>query len=75
MSHIKSKVISEQPKRKEFAIERIESLGYKLTHEDDSEIRFMFKGNEIKFFPYTGWASGRGIKAGRGINNLLNQIS
>jgi hypothetical protein len=34
----------------------------------------MYKENEITYFPYSGWASGKGITDGRGLANLIKQI-
>ena len=32
------------------------------------------KGNTIFFYPYTGWFTGKGVKDGRGLSNLLKQL-
>jgi len=54
----KERALIMEANRKEYAIEQIEkALGYKLTFESDNELRFMFYGSEIKYFPYTGWAT------------------
>jgi hypothetical protein len=37
-------------------------------------IEFTYNGNVIKYFPYSGWATGVGIEDGRGLQNLLNQL-
>lgn len=63
-----------QPKRKAYAIQEIERLGFKITHSDETRIEFLFKDRLVKFFPYSGWASGASIKDGRGIENLLKQL-
>lgn len=64
-----------QPKRMEYAISKIRNeLGYELTFIDETRIEFIFKGNVIKFFPYSGWHTGKSIKDGRGIENLLKQL-
>lgn len=63
-----------QSKRTDYAEMEIEDLGYKVTRVDDNLITFKYKGKTIQFFPYTGWASGRGIKDCRGIKNLIKQI-
>ena len=60
--------------RKEYAMIQLDKLGVEFTYEDDSRIDFIWKGNVIKLFPYTGWFTGKGIKDGRGIKNLLNQL-
>ena len=63
-----------EPKRLAYAKEQITALGFEILYEDEKEIRFRFKGEVVKFFPYTGWATGKTIKDGRGLNNLLKQI-
>ncbi len=62
-----------EPKRVSFAKEQIENMGFDV-EVLKTEIRFLYNGNTIKFFPYSGWASGKGIKPCRGLKNLLNQI-
>jgi len=63
-----------EPKRLAYAKEQITRLGFQITYQDEKEVRFVFKGQVVKFFPYTGWATGKTIKDGRGLNNLLKQI-
>jgi len=63
-----------QPKRMKTAIEEIEKLGYKVEVIDKKELRFDFQGNDVKYFAYSGWASGKGIKDGRGLQKLLKQL-
>lgn len=57
-----------------FAKKQIENLGYTISYESNTELRFEFNGNMVSLFPYSGWHSGKGIKSGRGISNLLDQI-
>jgi hypothetical protein len=64
-----------QPKRLDYAKEKILALGLKIIHSDATRIDFMFKGSKISFFPYSGWATGKPIEDGRGLQNLLNQLS
>jgi hypothetical protein len=63
-----------EPKRMEYARRGIQRLGYIITFENQTELRFEYKGNVIKFYPYSGWHTGKGIKDGRGIDNLLKQL-
>lgn len=37
-------------------------------------LEFAYKGCVIRYYPYTGWFSGRSVKDGRGLENLLKQI-
>lgn len=64
-----------QPKRMQYAINDISDLGYEVEVWGETELRFQYKGNTIHFWPYSGWASGKGIVAGRGLANLLKQIT
>ena len=63
-----------QPQRVMHGFRKIESLGLEIIFKDDTTIRFKYKGNNIVFYPYSGWHQGKGIKAGRGLNNLLKQL-
>jgi len=63
----------EQP-RTQKAIEAIEALGYEILFKSDKEIEFEHIGDRVKFFPYSGWHSGKSIKDGRGLENLLKQL-
>ena len=40
----------------------------------DKMIEFEYKGQPVKYFPYSGWATGKTIKDGRGLKNLIKQI-
>lgn len=63
-----------EPKRIDFAKNKIKELGFEITYECDSRLDFMFKGHLIKFYPYSGWHTGKTIMDGRGINNLVTQL-
>lgn len=63
-----------EPLRMEYAKKQIESKGYKVRTFDDNLLCFDFKDHTVKFYPYSGWATGHTIKDGRGLKNLLNQI-
>lgn len=40
----------------------------------DKMIEFEYKGSNIKYYPYSCWATGKTIKDGRGLENLINQL-
>jgi hypothetical protein len=63
-----------EPKRMDYAMQQIEAKGYIVTIESDKHISFVFGGNKVVLWPYSGWHSGKGIKPGRGIKHLLKQI-
>jgi len=66
--------LSEEPKRIAFAISEIEKRGYVVAKTGAHELQFEYKGQTVRFWPYTGWHSGKTVKAGRGIEKLLKQI-
>jgi len=63
-----------QPRRMQYAINMIEKAGCEITFQDEKEIIFQYKDERVNFFPYTGWATGKSIKDGRGIDNLIKQL-
>lgn len=63
-----------EPERLKYAKSLIQNLGYKITWESKTELQFYFKGEVVKFFPYSGWHTGKTINDGRGIEKLLKQI-
>ena len=70
----------EQRQRKEksrmdYCKRQIEALGYPVTvYPNAKKLTFELNGNTITVFPYKGWCTGKGIKDGRGIQSLLNQL-
>lgn len=63
-----------EPIRMRTAINEILRLGLQITNCTDKMIEFEYKGHSIKYFPYSGWATGKTIKDGRGLDNLLKQL-
>lgn len=64
-----------EPLRLNTAVQEIVKLGYELDEVSDKWIKFTFNGSTITYFPYSGWASGKTIKDGRGLKHLLDQIT
>lgn len=63
-----------EPKRIAYAEQKIIEAGGVITDKNGNRIKFTHKGREITVFPYSGWHTGKGIKDGRGIDNLLKQL-
>lgn len=58
-----------------YASEQICKLGYTVTVQDNMKsLQFEFKGSTVTFFPYSGWATGKSINDGRGLQRLLKQL-
>ena len=63
-----------EPKRMQYARNQITALGYEITEENATALKFEFKGSTVTLFPYSGWHTGKTIQDGRGIGKLLKQI-
>lgn len=63
-----------QPKRIEYAARKLNELGYISLEIDDTKIKFFHKGEPCLLYPYSGWHTGKTIKDGRGLENLLKQL-
>ena len=64
-----------EPGRVDYAIKKITDLGIEVRPIDEGrELQFTYKGHLVKFWPYTGWHTGKSVKDGRGIKNLLKQL-
>jgi hypothetical protein len=62
------------PKRMQFAKEQLLNVGVSIATETETEVQLWHKGEIVKLFPYTGWATGKSIKDGRGLDNLIKQL-
>ena len=63
-----------EPLRMQTALDSFESLEVEGLNHSDKVITFFWKGSVIQYFPYSGWASGKTIKDGRGLKKLLKQL-
>lgn len=63
-----------EPNRIKYAIGKLRELGIEPGFCDNTHLVFYWKGSIVKFYPYSGWHTGKSIKDGRGINNLLKQL-
>lgn len=60
--------------RIEYILKKIDEKGHEIWYYDNTKIEFVFNGNIVTYFPNSGWATGKGIQDGHGLNNLLEQI-
>lgn len=71
----KAKRDKQEPQRTLYAMNALQRKGLKpIWCPAIKAIKFSYKGNEVTFYPYKGWFSGKGVKSGRGIENLLKQL-
>lgn len=62
------------PLRMQGCKQKLEELGFQVQSFGGDRLEFQFKGHTIKFWPYSGWHSGKTIKDGRGFKTLLTQL-
>ena len=60
-----------EPKRFKYAIDKLEEAGHRVEKVDHAQL---LVNGYVKFWPFTGWYSGKGIGSGRGIHNLLKGL-
>ncbi len=63
-----------EPQRLNKAVTEITNLGYSIVDKSGTMVSFLFKNEIVIFYVYSGWATGKSIKDGRGLENLLKQI-
>lgn len=63
-----------EPKRMSYARDQLQKLGFTVTYVDHTQLIFFFNGHEVKFWPYSGWHTGKTIEDGRGLKHLIDQI-
>jgi hypothetical protein len=63
-----------QPLRMQTAIKKINDLGFYIVDTNETTLKFYFKDEIITYHVYSGWASGKSIKDGRGLERLLKQL-
>lgn len=61
-----------QPQRLEYSFKLLKEQGYHVTKVDETEL---LVEDFIKFFPFTGWWSGKGVGSGRGIQHLIKALN
>jgi hypothetical protein len=70
----KDKEAKLQPIRLEYAITELRKAGYEPNHQGSTKVQFEHNGSTVILFAYSGWFTGKSVKDGRGINNLLKQL-
>ena len=63
-----------EPLRMQKALDSLLKLNIEEIEYDEKMITFIWKDSVVQYYPYTGWASGKTIKDGRGLRKLLKQL-
>lgn len=72
---MKEQRLKKEPGRVKYATDKLQALGYEVYYREDQKcIEFIYRGSIVRFYPYTGWYTGKAIQDGRGINKLLKQL-
>lgn len=74
MGNIKERQQVLQPGRIEYAWTQLQALGYDVEQIAPTTLRIIHRGSLVIIYPYTAWFTGKSVKDGRGINNLLKQL-
>lgn len=61
--------------RMRYAVEQLKLAGYEPQNSGPGRLTITHNSGPVHFFPYTGWATGRGITDGRGLRKLLRQLN
>jgi hypothetical protein len=64
-----------QEDRVKYAIDVLSKLGFIVERINNSTLKFEYKGSIVLLYPYTGWFTGKTINDGRGIKNLIKQLT
>lgn len=71
----KHKRAKKQDSRVAHGINVLTEMGFDVGESaDGTTLTFEYRGNTIRYYPYSGWHSGKGIKDGRGFKNLVKQL-
>lgn len=63
-----------EPQRMAHAKTHLQAMGYEIVKETATTLQFKFKGNTVTYYAYSGWATGKSIRDGRGWQHLYEQI-
>lgn len=63
-----------QPERMKSCKEKLTEMGFVVGSNTSDMLQFNFKGHTVRFWPYSGWHTGKTIKDGRGFSHLVRQL-
>lgn len=74
MGNIKERQEALQPGRIEYARTKLKAFGYDVEQTSTADLRIIHQGSPVIIYPYTAWFTGKTVRDGRGIHNLLKQL-
>lgn len=63
------------PGRMEYAKRQLHSIGIHQLKEDGFNLFITYNDSTIRYSPFTGGFTGKGIVSGRGLDNLISQLN
>jgi len=63
-----------EPIRMASTARKLEEMGFNVTSIGGTRLEFNYKNQRVRFYPYSGWFSGKSVEDGRGFKNLLKQL-
>lgn len=63
------------PGRADYAKKRLREIGITRITEEGYTLVFDYKGRKIRYSPFTGGYTGKGLEPGKGLENLIKKIS
>jgi len=63
-----------EPKRMDGTQQALKEMGFEVEAVGNAELNFFYKNELVRFFPYSGWHTGKSINDGRGFKKLTQQI-
>jgi hypothetical protein len=65
---------AKEPTRFEYATDALMAAGHTVGLDPANDKCLVVNGT-IKLYPYKGWWSGKGVGSGRGVDNLIKQLT
>lgn len=64
-----------EAERAVYAANKLTDMGFVVTWDSSHKcLEFRYKDARVRFYPYKGWFTGKTVKDGRGLQNLIKQL-
>lgn len=58
----------------DYSVFKLSENDIDIKFQEDTMLEIDYNGSTVKFYPYTGWFTGKSVVDGRGLNNLIKQL-